>query len=67
MAANQQFVDTYGITFTMLWSESSRPTDYYYTYTGTWSGFWLLDATGDRIVPGHYSDALVGELLDRLF
>ena len=51
----------------MLWSESQAPTNYYYTYTGTWSGFWLLDPGGSRLRNGHYSDALVAYLLDELF
>ena len=65
--ANEDFVDTYGITFTMLWSESREPTSYYFTHTGTWSGFWLLDSTGNRLRNGHYSDGLVEFLLDELF
>ena len=51
----------------MLWSESREPTNYYYTHTGTWSGFWLLDSTGSRLRNGHYSDGLVEYLLDLLF
>ena len=51
----------------MLWSESREPTNYYYTHTGTWSGFWLLDRTGNRVRNGHYSDGLVEYLLDLLF
>ena len=63
LETNENFVEKYGITFTMLWSASRLPTSYYHTYTGTWSGFWLLDRTGKRIVAGHYSDALVEFLL----
>lgn len=51
----------------MLWSTSTVPTDYYDTRTGTWSGFWLLDATGDRLLPGHFNQAQVEALLDLLF
>ena len=51
----------------MLWNTSTVPTAYYNTRTGTWSGFWLLDATGSRLVSGHYSDAQVESLLDLLF
>ena len=51
----------------MLWSDSPTPTGYYYTYTGTWSGFWLLDSSGERLRNGHYSDSLVERLLDELF
>ena len=51
----------------MLWSESPEPTDYYYTHTGTWSGFWLLDSAGSRIVAGQYSEALADYLLNSLF
>ncbi len=51
----------------MLWSESSQPTDYYRTYTGTWSGFWLLDSAGSRVVAGRYGEALVDYLLNLLF
>ncbi len=46
----QNFVDYHGITFTMLWSESPQPTDYYQTITGVWSSVWLLDSTGDRVL-----------------
>ena len=51
----------------MLWSESRVPTNYYYTHTGTWSGFWLLDPSGERLRNGHYSSVLVQHLLDTLF
>ena len=47
----------------MLWSSSQQPTWYYDTNTGTWSGFWLLDRTGERVAAGHYSDAVVEFLL----
>ena len=40
----------------MLWSESNRPTGYYYAGP-RWSSFWLLDRSGDRIVSGLYEDA----------
>ena len=52
----------YGITFTMLWSESSRPLGYYHA-GGRWSSFWLLDRTGDRVVSGLYEN---GEQIEEL-
>lgn len=51
----------------MLWSASSGPTAYYNTRTGTWSGFWLLDAAGNRLVSGHFNTAQVEALMGALF
>ena len=52
----REFVAKYGITFTMLWSESHRPTSYYNS-GNRWSGFWLLDPNGDRIASGLYENS----------
>ena len=55
---HREFVAQYGITFTMLWSESSRPTSYYFRggswSSFRWSSFWLLDRSGKRVVSGLY-------------
>ncbi|MDE0654442.1 MAG: hypothetical protein OXI26_12410 [bacterium] len=51
----------------MLWNPSRVPTAYYNTQTGSWSGFWMLDASGNRLVPGHFNVAQVEALLDLLF
>ncbi len=64
---NQEFVDRYGITFTMLWSDSRVPTNYYHFPTPVWSSFWLLDSTGRRIFGGaSFDDELITLLLDHL-
>ncbi|MDE0168371.1 MAG: hypothetical protein OXS29_02505 [bacterium] len=56
----REFVADYGVTFTMLWSESSRPTTYYFRAgnwsSWRWSTFWLLDPSGDRVVGGLYEN-----------
>ena len=50
----------------MLWSESTRPTSYYYA-GGRWSGYWLLDRTGERIASGLIGDDLnIEDLLAEL-
>ena len=49
-------VSAKALTFTMLWSQSNRPTSYYHAGP-RWSSFWLLDRNGDRIVSGLYEDA----------
>lgn len=59
----RDFITEYGITFTMLWSQSNRPTGYYHVGLGRWSGFWLLDRNGNRLVKGLYEDA---EQIERL-
>ena len=46
----------------MLWSQSNRPTGYYHA-GNRWSGFWLLDRNGNRLVKGLYEDA---EQIERL-
>ena len=42
----------------MLWSESSRPTSYYFSGESwssfRWSSFWLLDRSGKRVTNGLY-------------
>ena len=57
----------YGTTFTMLWSESSRPTTHYFRggnwSSWRWSSFWLLDPNGDRLVSGLYEN---GEQIEEL-
>ena len=53
----RDFIAERGVTFTMLWSESNRPTGYYHVGLGRWSGFWLLDHNGNRVVKGLYEDA----------
>ena len=51
----------------MLWSASPQPTDYYVTLTAVWSGFWLLDITGERILNANRFDSGVAEyFLDRM-
>ena len=68
LATNEKFVDTYGITFTMLWSDSRAPTDYYHFPAPAWSSFWILDSTGRRILGGDAFDSeLINPLLDHLF
>ena len=61
----RNFIADYNISFTMLWSESTRPTSHYYDYAWrSWSGFWLLDRNGDRVVSGLYENAAqIEELL----
>ncbi|MYB24773.1 MAG: hypothetical protein F4X37_06700 [Acidimicrobiia bacterium] len=68
MAANQAFVETYGISFTMLLGDSAAPTNYYHFPAPAWSSFWLLDNTGRRILGAvRFDTDLVNELLDLLF
>ena len=51
----------------MLWNESRRPTSYYYVGRGRWSGYWLLDRTGERIASGLIGDDLnIEDLLAEL-
>ena len=51
----------------MLWSESARPTTYYFRGGSwsslRWSSFWLLDRSGKRVVSGLYKD---GEQIEKL-
>ena len=59
----RDFIADYNISFTMLWSESTLPTSHYYAGS-RWSGFWLLDRNGDRVVGGLYENAAqIEELL----
>ena len=68
LATNRAFVETYGITFTMLLSDSPVPTNYYHFPAPAWSSFWLLDSTGRRVLGAvQFESDLVGELLDLLF
>lgn len=65
---NEAFVETYGITFTMLWSDSRVPTDYYHFPSPVWSSFWILDGTGRRIFGAYqFDEELATLLLDNLF
>ena len=52
----------------MLWSESRRATSYYHAGGGgRWSGYWLLDRTGERIASGLIGDDLnIEDLLAEL-
>ena len=50
----------------MLWSESRSPNNYYYAES-RWSGYWLLDRTGERIASGLIGDDLnIEDLLAEL-
>ena len=52
----------------MLWSDSPEATNYYRSRVPSWSSFWLLDSTGERVVGTlQYDSALVNELLNLLF
>ncbi|MDE0654440.1 MAG: hypothetical protein OXI26_12400 [bacterium] len=62
----RRFVADFGVTFTMLWSDTFAVWRHYEVMTS--SDFWLLDSTGNRVgdAPAAYDPVLVEQLLSGL-